>query len=64
MLTYNLYECVNNPGKSSATKLHKHISCRYSMSTTWTFDNIANKPALYCKKIVRNSFIILKPYSD
>ena len=27
--------CANNPEKSSTTKIGKHITCGYSMSTIW-----------------------------
>ena len=40
--------CANNPEKSSTTKIVEHISCRYSISTIWDFDNIERKQ----KKIV------------
>ena len=35
--------CANNLEKSSAKKLGEHITCGYSMSTVWLFDNIENK---------------------
>ena len=37
--------CENNPENSSTAKIGEHISCGYSMSTIWTFDNIENKHA-------------------
>ena len=40
--------CVNNPENSSTTKIGEHISCRYSISTIWAFNNIENKHILYC----------------
>ena len=36
--------------KSSKEKICEHISCRYSISTIWTFDNIKQKHTLYCDK--------------
>ena len=39
---------ANDPEKSSTTKIGKHIPCRCSMSTTWTFGYIENKHTLYC----------------
>ena len=44
--------CVDNPEKSSTTKLDEHIPCGYSMSTMWAFDNIENKRTLCRGKIV------------
>ena len=38
--------CENNPGKSSAAKTGEHISCGYSISTIWSFNNIENKHTL------------------
>ena len=37
----------NNAENSSTTKIGEHITCRYSMSTIWTFDHIGNKHTLY-----------------
>ena len=34
---------ANNPENSSTTKIGEHITCGYSMSTIWAFDNIENK---------------------
>ena len=39
--------CANNPEKSSITKTGEDISCEYSMSTVWAFDNIGNKHTLH-----------------
>ena len=63
--------CVNNPEKSSTTKIGKHIPCGYSMSTIWGFDHTKDKHNLYrrkdCMKIFceflrehANSILILK----
>ena len=38
--------CANNPEKSSTTKIGKHITCVYSMSTMG-FDIMQNKHTLY-----------------
>ena len=35
--------CKNNLKNHSHQKISEHISCRYSMSTIWTFDCIKNK---------------------
>ena len=35
--------CANNPENLWTTKIGEHISCRYSTSTTWAFDNAENK---------------------
>ena len=35
--------CKNNWEKPSAVKVAEHISCSYTMSTIWTFDDIENK---------------------
>ena len=35
--------CGNNSENSSTTKIDEHISCAYSMSTIWAFNNIENK---------------------
>ena len=40
--------CQNNPEKSSATKIGKHIPCVYSISEISAFGNIKNKHNLYC----------------
>ena len=47
--------CVNYPEKSSKEKICEHISCRYSISTIWTFDNIKQKHTLYCDKDLTKS---------
>ena len=38
---------ANNPENSSTTKIGEHISCGYSMSTIWAFNNVENKRTLY-----------------
>ena len=42
-LIKKINKCINNRGKSSTTKIREHITCGYSMSTIWAFDNIENK---------------------
>ena len=39
--------CENNRENSSTTKIGEHITCGYSMSTIWAFNNIENKYTLY-----------------
>ena len=39
--------CVNNPENSSTRKIGEQISCRYSMSTIWAFDNKENEHIFY-----------------
>ena len=39
-------ECAHNPENSSTTKIGEHISCAYSMSIIWAFDQIKNKYTL------------------
>ena len=39
--------CKNNPGKSSTTKVGKHISSGFSMSTIFSFRSIENKHDVY-----------------
>lgn len=41
-------KCVNNPQKYSITKIGKHVSCGYSISTIYPFYTIENKDSLYC----------------
>ena len=48
--------CPNNPEKSSATKIHEHIPCGYSMSTIWGFDHIEDKHNLSCRKDFTKTF--------
>ena len=48
--------CANNPEKSSITKVGKHITCGYSMSTIWPFDNIKNKHALFRRNNYKLNF--------
>ena len=52
-------DCKNNPENSLITKIGKHIPCRYSMPTIWTFDNIGKKHSLYreedCMKMFYSS---------
>ena len=38
--------CVNNPEKSSITKIGEHIPSGYSMSNIWAFDSVKNKHSL------------------
>ena len=40
-------ECKNNPRKSSATKVGKHIPCGCSMPKIYTFDGIENMHDVY-----------------
>ena len=42
--------CKNNPEKSSTTKVSKHISSGFSMSTISPFRNIENKHGVYRDK--------------
>ena len=42
-LIKKINKCINNRGKSSTTKIRENITCGYSMSTIWAFDNIENK---------------------
>ena len=42
-LIKKINKCINNRGKSSTTKIREYITCGYSMSTIWAFDNIENK---------------------
>ena len=42
-LIKKINKCINNREKSSITKIREHITCGYSMSTIWAFDNIENK---------------------
>ena len=39
--------CTNNPEKSPATKIGKHIPCGHSVSTMWDFGVVENKQNLY-----------------
>ena len=39
-------ESAHNPENSSTTKIGEHISCAYSMSIIWAFDQIKNKYTL------------------
>ena len=38
---------TSNPEKTSRTKIGKHITSWYSLSTIWAFDNIKNNHTLY-----------------
>ena len=55
---------TNNPEKSSTTKIHEHLPCGYSKSTTWAFDHIENKRTLYgvkgCIKTVNKGRIKIR----
>ena len=42
--------CANNPEKSSAAKIWKHIPCGYSIPTIWAYDHIEDKHTLNCGK--------------
>ena len=42
-LIKKINKCINNREKSSTAKIREHITCGYSMSTIWAFDNIENK---------------------
>ena len=44
--------CRKNPEKSSTTKIGKHISCVYSISTTWAFGHIEISIVCIAEKIV------------
>ena len=46
-LIKKLDECASNLQNSSTRKISEHISCRYSISTIWAFDNIENSHTLY-----------------
>ena len=48
--------CANNPENSSATKIVEHISCGYSMSMIWSFNNVENKHTLYRGKDCMKKF--------
>ena len=53
ILIEKLHKYEINPEKYSATKIDKHVPCRYSMSTIWAFDNNENKHAYIVEKIVK-----------
>ena len=40
--------CINNPAKSSATKVCEHIPSGYSLETIQAFNNIENNYTIYC----------------
>ena len=42
--------CKNIPEKSSTTKTEKHVTCRYSILTTWAFNHIKNKRYLHWER--------------
>ena len=48
--------CVNNPEKSSTTKIGEHIPCGYSMSTIWGFDHSEDKHTFYHGKDCMKKF--------
>ena len=43
----NRWIILNNPEKSSTTKLGEHIPCGYLVPAIWVFDNIKNEHTLY-----------------
>lgn len=51
--------CANNRENSSTTKAGQRISCGYSMSNIWVFDNIENKYNLY-RDCIKTLFISLR----
>ena len=48
--------CANNPGNSSTTRIGEHISCVYSMSRIWGFDDAEDKHTLYRGKDCMKKF--------
>ena len=52
----NLDTCKNNSEKSLISKLGKHVSCGYSISTIWTFDHVENKHSFYHGEDCMNMF--------
>ena len=48
--------CINNPEKSSAVKVNKHIPSAFSMSTTSSFKEIKNKYDVYKSKYSMKNF--------
>ena len=50
--------CHNNPGKSSATKINKHIPSGYSLLTYCSFDTAKNKFEYYRGKNCMSTKII------
>ena len=51
--------CANNRENSSTTKAGQRISCGYSMSNIWVFDNMENKYNLY-RDCIKTLFISLR----
>lgn len=42
-----IFGCLIKNIESSTIKICKYILCRYSIVTTWAFDDIENKDSLY-----------------
>ena len=51
---------ANNPENFSTTKIRDYISCRYSISTIWGFEDTQKTNILYImEKTVWKSFVLL-----
>ena len=51
-MLYIIYADLESLEKTSTSKIGEHISCGYSMSTTWEFDNLESEHIYIAGKIV------------
>ena len=55
-LLEKMITCINNPNKSSTTKINKHVPSGYSIFTHCSFDESKNKLNYYKKNVCMNKF--------
>ena len=46
--------CVNNPEKSSTTKIEEHIPCGYSCFKIWAFNDVETKHKIYSEDCMKS----------